>query len=264
MEDDREVIRQFELHGNVLQRLGRPLRRGSTVLDFGCGEGRMVNRYAAAGYAAYGCDIALTEESEHVRAIETHPYRLPFSSDSFDFVVSDQVFEHVQDYGTALSEIRRVLKPAGVSLHFFPSRWRPLESHVFAPFAGALQGRMWLGLWAAFGIRNEFQRGMSAQRVARVNHEFLRSQTNYLPKTQIAAMVGAHFPGFVFAERHMMRHTFGRARLLAPLAERFPAISRLYGAFAQRVLSFSKEPTETGCPDSEALGISPVPATASA
>jgi SAM-dependent methyltransferase len=200
----------------------------------------MVERYAQAGYAAFGCDIALAGESKRIRLIESDPYRLPFASGSFDLVFSDQVFEHVQDYCSALSEIHRVLKPAGVSLHFFPSRLRPIESHVFVPLGGALQGPTWLRLWAAVGIRNGFQRGMRANEVAKVNYEYLRSQTNYLTKAQIMQAVRMHFPDPVFAEKHMIRFTFGRARALAPVARWFPAISRLYSTFGQRVLFFSK------------------------
>ena len=48
-----------------------------------------------------------------LRVISENPYRIPFDDNTFDIVFSDQVFEHVQDYPTAISEIKRVLKPTG-------------------------------------------------------------------------------------------------------------------------------------------------------
>lgn len=40
--------------------------------------------------------------------------QLPFAEDSFDTVICLNVLEHVFDYSSALSELRRVLKPSGV------------------------------------------------------------------------------------------------------------------------------------------------------
>src|SRR4030095_12613398 len=87
----------------VIQELGFKLKPGATVLDLGCGNGSIVKEYRGLGYEAFGCDFAFKEgpdvERLHrnglIRLIEREPYRLPFSDDSFDVVLSDQVFEHV-------------------------------------------------------------------------------------------------------------------------------------------------------------------------
>ena len=50
--------------------------------------------------------------------------RMEFPDDSFDFVFSRNVFEHIDDVPAALAEVNRFLKPDGVawiSLHLFPS-----------------------------------------------------------------------------------------------------------------------------------------------
>ena len=68
---------------------------------------------------------------------------LPFGDDTFDVVISDQVFEHVVPIEASVREIERVLKPGGVSYHHFPSRavWR--EGHIGIPFAHRLpHGRL--------------------------------------------------------------------------------------------------------------------------
>lgn len=46
--------------------------------------------------------------------------RLSFETDSYDFVVSNDVLEHVNDPLAALREIKRVLRPGGIALLTFP------------------------------------------------------------------------------------------------------------------------------------------------
>lgn len=55
---------------------------------------------------------------------------LPYSDNSFDFIVSYDVFEHVRDLELVISECRRVLKPGGCVLAVFPPFFQPLEAHL--------------------------------------------------------------------------------------------------------------------------------------
>jgi ubiquinone/menaquinone biosynthesis C-methylase UbiE len=108
----------------VLELAGHPISPGVRVLDFGCGD---LVQALTDRYDAFGCDIVLDHEDERLRRIEQDPvYRLPFDDASCDCVLSQQVFEHVQDYNAVLIKLRRILKPGGVSLHIFPlgiTRW---------------------------------------------------------------------------------------------------------------------------------------------
>ena len=56
--------------------------------------------------------------------------KLPYESDSVDFIVSTDVFEHVQNVEMVLSECYRVLKNGGKLLVVFPQYLQPLESHL--------------------------------------------------------------------------------------------------------------------------------------
>ncbi|HMM74439.1 MAG TPA: class I SAM-dependent methyltransferase [Gammaproteobacteria bacterium] len=117
---------------------------GACALDYGCGAGHIVSRLRARGVEAYGCDVFYEGgdysgqvqqayfASRIVRRIENG--RIPFDDASFDFVTSNQVFEHVADLGAVLAEIARVLKPGGRLLCLFPDRgvWR--EGHCGVPF----------------------------------------------------------------------------------------------------------------------------------
>src|SRR5262249_7206299 len=190
----------------LIQDLGFKLKPGATVLDLGCGSGSIVKQYRVLGYEAFGCDFAFKEspdvESLHthglIRLIEREPYRIPFTDDVFDLVLSDQVFEHVKNYHETLSEIHRVLKPEGMSLHFFPSRYTPIEPHVHVPLATIIRNRWWLAIWAILGIRASRQKGMSVREVIHANHVYLTRHTNYLSRSAIESCVSMYFDDYSF------------------------------------------------------------------
>src|SRR5512147_992689 len=98
---------------SVFTEMGRPVKLDDTVLDFGCGEGRMVYAFRKLGYRAFGTDIAppsgdaerlmraerlCRPRAQPLRPIRTEDYKMPFDNESFDFVVSWDVMEHVQDH----------------------------------------------------------------------------------------------------------------------------------------------------------------------
>jgi SAM-dependent methyltransferase len=62
-------------------------------------------------------------------------FRIPFADGTFDLVVSNMVMEHVEDLDFTLSEISRVLKPAGKLLALFPTSEVVREGHCGIPFA---------------------------------------------------------------------------------------------------------------------------------
>ena len=213
------------------QRIGCPPSRQTRILDFGCGAGERVDELRRLGYQAFGCDVLLPprpvgqllDDIRHgvIRPIGLSPYRVPFEDDSFDLVFSVTVFEHVQDYDSALAEIRRVLKPGGVAVHVFPPPWKFLETHVFVPYASVFRPWWWLYLWALLGVRNRFQRGYSARQTADVNGAFLQNETNYLPKRRIREHVRRHFDECLFVEEAAFSRRrfafFTRVRFLLPL-----------------------------------------------
>lgn len=99
------------------------VRAGSAVLDLGCGAG-MLALLKRKGVTLAGLDLS----EECALAARRNGYdltcaarltSLPFGDDSFDYVVSLDVLGHVEfkDKDTVLSEVARVLRPGGVTLH---------------------------------------------------------------------------------------------------------------------------------------------------
>ncbi len=231
----------------IIQELGFQINRDSVILDLGCGSGNLINEYRKNGYQAYGCDFdfrpdVIASFAEHgiIKKISTDKYRLPFESDSIDFVFSDQVFEHVIDYPETLSEIKRILKPNGFSLHFFPSRYKIIEVHVNVPFSSVIKNKFWLTLWAYLGVRNNYQKGISARNVATLNHEFLNTRTNYLTRSQIKNYCKLYFRDVRFCEKNFFKHV-QRTPYLYRLSNIFPLVPLIYSELHSRVLFFTNK-----------------------
>lgn len=235
--------------------MGRDLTKDATILDLGCGVGGTVELLRLAGYKAFGVDMArdLDAAEQRIREV-THddssgrilrqldltPYRIPFDDNTFDYVFSEQVLEHVANYEESLAENWRVLKPGGFSLHVFPSRWRPVEPHVFVPFGGVMQSEPYLRIWSRLGIRNEFQSGIHWREVARKNAEYLRSGTNYLSKRQIEQKVARIFDRWSWQELAFTHRSFGRSRILYGLFRAIPPLLTVYRTLHTRVLYLEK------------------------
>ena len=244
-----------QLFLDMLEDLGTTHNPYSRILDFGCGEGWVVYQLRARGLQAFGADLVnryenvqkicrdkgcIKPEEDIFATIDPMNYRIPFADNTFDIVISDQVFEHVQNWPQALAEIKRVLKPDGASLHDFPSRYRPIEAHVLIPFAGIFQNRMYIAFWSFLGIRNSFQKQLGWKEVADLNFEYLTTQTRYLRKQEIQKAVMAKFGNIYFVEDFFIKHHFGRIRrYLSFLSQKLPFVAVLFSTLHTRVF-FSK------------------------
>lgn len=243
---DPQVNQSISHRQAIIDELTGGLPTGAALLDFGCGDGSEVVEWRSRGFQAMGCDVAQYSDSAEceslyrqgvLRLISLDPYRIPFDDHIFDAVVSNQVFEHVKDYSAAIKETRRVLKPGGVALHLFPPRWKPIEAHVNVPFAGVWRNSSWLRLWARLGVRNEFQRGMDAVRVAKLNFDYLRDHTNYLSTAELRREFERYFTIVRFVEDVYLRHSPSRnGRALYRLQKVMPLVRVIYSSFRERAL----------------------------
>ena len=99
------------------------VRAGSTVLDLGCGAG-MLALLKRKNVTLTGVDLS----AECASAARRNGYdftttskltQLPFPDHSFDYVVSLDVIGHIsfEEKDSVLAEIKRVLRPDGVTMH---------------------------------------------------------------------------------------------------------------------------------------------------
>jgi SAM-dependent methyltransferase len=91
--------------------------------------------------------------------------------------------EHVMDQVGTLRELHRILRPGGCAVHVFPARYSLIEPHIYVPMGGVIGHRWWFKLWALMGIRNEFQKGLSADETADRNAFYFVEGLNYVPNS---------------------------------------------------------------------------------
>jgi SAM-dependent methyltransferase len=242
-------IERFQFKCQLLDSLDQTLVQGAYVLDLGCGAGDLVKVMRDQGYKGYGCDLSFKQghftdelvDLGYLRKMSQDDFRLPFDDDSFDFVTSDQVFEHIQDHDFAVSEIHRVLKTGGVSLHIFPPPLILVEPHVFIPFGAIFQHRNWIYLWALLGIRTDSQKSLTYKDVVRKNINYLSSKTNYLPKKEVERIVKRYDFDYFFCESEMLKYYSDKTRALMAINKVIPIIPWLCHTFVSRALFLKKK-----------------------
>lgn len=96
---------------------------GATVLELGCGAG-MLALLRRKGVTLTGVDLSdacalAARRNGYDSTFAAELSRLPFTDASFDYVVSLDVLGHVEadEKDAVLAEIKRVLRPGGVTMH---------------------------------------------------------------------------------------------------------------------------------------------------
>jgi ubiquinone/menaquinone biosynthesis C-methylase UbiE len=155
----------------VLQRLQWD-PRGKSMVELGCGAGRMTRAFAQDFSRVHACDIS-TEMLKHAKTLNPEASNIEWTltngadlsglgDGSVDFVFSYIVLHHMPDRGLALAYIRemlRLLKPDGLFLFQFSTLRTPTMNWkgriawriVDIPNSLGLRG-LGRGLTSAFGL----------------------------------------------------------------------------------------------------------------
>ena len=176
---DAKAFQQYNYQGGqyVLHDfLGYSQLEGLNVLDWGCGDGGKTLYYRCEARAASVCGIDLQEkklelarqlaeekgETQWATFVKSDGTNLPFSDASFDIIISNSAFEHVEQglIATTLRECVRVLKPGGLALlrfHPYRSRWGShLMLYVPIPWAHHLfPEQILLNVWKELYFKAE-------------------------------------------------------------------------------------------------------------
>ena len=194
-----------------------------TILDVGCGNGHLIDftlrklseLRPEVNFVVYGLDVNdwggdFEENSANTRTYlkSAHPTlpwderlkfipmneKWPFKDEYFDFIISNQVMEHIKDHDLVFSEIRRTLKKDGTSIHLFPLKECLWEGHVYMPLVHkALNYDKMVFLMRAFagmGFRKRFRLDRekygwkSLAEFAKDMSVVILSETNYLTYRQ--------------------------------------------------------------------------------
>jgi len=111
------------------------VRANSTVLDLGCGAGMLAllkrKKVTLTGVdLSAECSLA-ARRNGYDATFSAKLSRLPFPDTSFDYVVSLDVLGHVgfEEKDQVLAEIKRVLRPGGVTMHGIECTDRATQKH---------------------------------------------------------------------------------------------------------------------------------------
>jgi SAM-dependent methyltransferase len=133
------------------------------IRDYGCGAGAVVVEGRRRGLDIEGAEVFYAGGSGRdavaaagllgTAVLEIEDGRVPVEDGRYDLVLSNQVFEHVDDLDATLREIERILRPGGSLLSMFPSRdvWR--EGHCGIPFLHRFEPDSRLAYHYARGMR---------------------------------------------------------------------------------------------------------------
>jgi SAM-dependent methyltransferase len=200
------------------------------LLDFGCGDGQVITKALAAGYDAHGTDLfegvwdqyrasasALNERLH----IMPSPTKLPFSDASFDIVISNQVFEHVEEKAPVIAELSRVIRPGGVLIAIFPTRDVLIEPHLKVPLIhrfpqGTRRQKLALDICHRLGLASD----SSSPREEWIQHAIgsLSSDIFYIPDQIVPATFGPAFKLIQRAEADFLRDRLANSQRLKSLA----------------------------------------------
>jgi len=122
-----DVVRGLRAEARHLRPAGQPFPRGLKAVEIGCGPGRIMRPLSADFAEIHGIDVSdemIRLAREKLRAIPNaylHHTRTSdlslFPDESFDFVYSYAVFQHIPSREVVLgylADARRVLKPGGI------------------------------------------------------------------------------------------------------------------------------------------------------
>lgn len=123
---------------------------------------------------AAACDFPLRMDGLDARSMSVT--ELEFDDNTFDVVVSHEVFEHLQDVEAALEEVRRVLKPTGITYiythnytsisggHHLAWKYPDIEPSSTVPPWDHLRDNLypdipsWINRWREHRYREAFER----------------------------------------------------------------------------------------------------------
>lgn len=119
----------------------------STVLDYGCGEGRYIPvlREAFPKATLYGCDISevglriACATRPEARYLATADEAVPLPDSSIDLITCIEVLEHVRNVEKSATEIGRLLRTGGIALISTPCANKFSLEWFYNALSGGLQ-----------------------------------------------------------------------------------------------------------------------------
>lgn len=96
--------------------------KNNKLLSVGCGLLDQVKILEMAGFDVCGVDIDITKDTDKLKFHDLNQYNdLPFEEQKFDFVLCQEVIEHIENPWLLFRKIKRVLKKDGIMVLTTPN-----------------------------------------------------------------------------------------------------------------------------------------------
>lgn len=144
-----------------LEKVGLPKENHKT-LEIGCGPGVMLKQLKEKGIAVKGIDtnekyVIWARNELGLDANETCGEKLEFPDNSFDVILSFDVFEHIPDSELHLREVKRVLKKGGHYVLQTPNKITNVMFEIYKERSLTSYKRYHCSLHSYWGIRKRFK-----------------------------------------------------------------------------------------------------------
>ncbi|MFA5803347.1 MAG: class I SAM-dependent methyltransferase [Melioribacteraceae bacterium] len=198
------------------------------ILDLGCGDGKLIGHICQAltilrpkfKIKIFGLDVSDANQQEKDYVVKTNQYlsqlhsdnveteemvvitskdTLPYQENEFDFIITNQVMEHVHDHKFLFKEIFRCLNSNGVNINLFPLREVLWEGHAFMPIVHKIKNlelrRLFILFFARLGLNKQYHQGKqrygwkSIEEFALRFAHILETDTNYISLRQLKTLV---------------------------------------------------------------------------
>lgn len=119
----------------ALEMLFPPGTTGLSILDVGCGHGRMTRDWTV-GNRVVGLDAAFNllrlARSNGLMGVQGDALDLPFADSSFDVALAIELLQQVTDASTLLQSLTRVTRVGGTVIIATANRWSVIRQAVHA------------------------------------------------------------------------------------------------------------------------------------
>lgn len=255
---NRQILSQLE---QFEARSGKK-RADIKVLDFGCGRGALCVFLRRRGFDTFGVDIdveGVEFARDFLRSTGDDPDKIgtidesgltKFPDGFFDFVISDQVIEHVEDIELAAMELARLTRTGGGGIHSYPANLIPVEPHISVPFVHWLPKNslrtylIYLCLFFKKETPWQHLRHLSRMGLARHYTKYLRERTFYRSSSTTRAVFEDH--GFS-CEQIVAEHPKIKGHALLGKTLAIPGVTWILNLFLSKFVESDLALVKLGC-----------------
>lgn len=198
-------IRSLQYLKNYLSESGKD-KSEIRILDWGCGRVRQTLWLNEKGYKTYGVDIdslpinnglgLFIEKgySQKTLSLIDQNCKTQFPDDYFDYIYSNQVFEHIKDIENVAKEMSRITKSGGHGFHVLPAQHSVIEGHLHLPFVHWLPKNVLrkylISIFVFLGVEPKWSGLKSKDRIEKIEilYRYMNEKTFYRKYSSIKTL----------------------------------------------------------------------------